>query len=251
MRSVLADTSAGPVDLVVVDNGSADGSVDALRAARPRRAYRPLARQRRLRARREPRHRRDARADHRGAQSRPDRRARNGRRARRPARAASRVSARPVHASATSTAPTIPRRGALPSDPRRRRSRAARPVVADEPLHRALPPARRRSRRRRRAVDWVSGARGVAAARRARRGRRLGRALLHVHRGRRPVLADAAARAGRSRTSPTARSCTCRVRGRVGGPTGCCSSTIGRRGRFARRRLTGIRACCSRLLRFT
>jgi N-acetylglucosaminyl-diphospho-decaprenol L-rhamnosyltransferase len=33
VRSVLADTSAGPVDLVVVDNGSADGSVDALRAA--------------------------------------------------------------------------------------------------------------------------------------------------------------------------------------------------------------------------
>jgi N-acetylglucosaminyl-diphospho-decaprenol L-rhamnosyltransferase len=34
-RSVLADTSAGDVDLVVVDNGSADGSVDALRAAVP------------------------------------------------------------------------------------------------------------------------------------------------------------------------------------------------------------------------
>jgi N-acetylglucosaminyl-diphospho-decaprenol L-rhamnosyltransferase len=35
VRSVLADTSAGDVDLVVVDNGSADGSVDALRAAVP------------------------------------------------------------------------------------------------------------------------------------------------------------------------------------------------------------------------
>jgi N-acetylglucosaminyl-diphospho-decaprenol L-rhamnosyltransferase len=35
VRSVLADTSAGDVDLVVVDNGSVDGSVDALRAAVP------------------------------------------------------------------------------------------------------------------------------------------------------------------------------------------------------------------------
>ena len=35
VRSVLADTSAGEVDLVVVDNGSADGSVDELRTAVP------------------------------------------------------------------------------------------------------------------------------------------------------------------------------------------------------------------------
>jgi N-acetylglucosaminyl-diphospho-decaprenol L-rhamnosyltransferase len=35
VRSILADTSAGDVDLVVVDNGSRDGSVDALRAAVP------------------------------------------------------------------------------------------------------------------------------------------------------------------------------------------------------------------------
>jgi GT2 family glycosyltransferase len=35
VRSVLADTSAGPVDLVVVDNGSRDGSVDKLLAAYP------------------------------------------------------------------------------------------------------------------------------------------------------------------------------------------------------------------------
>jgi GT2 family glycosyltransferase len=35
VRSVLADTSAGPVDLVVVDNGSRDGSIDDLLAAMP------------------------------------------------------------------------------------------------------------------------------------------------------------------------------------------------------------------------
>jgi N-acetylglucosaminyl-diphospho-decaprenol L-rhamnosyltransferase len=35
VESVLSDTSAGAVELVVVDNGSADGSVDQLRAACP------------------------------------------------------------------------------------------------------------------------------------------------------------------------------------------------------------------------
>jgi N-acetylglucosaminyl-diphospho-decaprenol L-rhamnosyltransferase len=35
VRSVLADASAGPVEVVVVDNGSSDGSVDTLRAAVP------------------------------------------------------------------------------------------------------------------------------------------------------------------------------------------------------------------------
>ena len=35
IRSVLADTSAGPVELVVVDNGSRDGSVEALQTAFP------------------------------------------------------------------------------------------------------------------------------------------------------------------------------------------------------------------------
>ena len=43
--------------------------------------------------------------------------------------------------------------------------------------------------------------RGLAAPGRARRRRRLGRAVLHVPRGRRSVLAAAAVRAGRSRTS--------------------------------------------------
>ena len=35
VRSVLADASAGDVELVVVDNGSSDGSIDELRAALP------------------------------------------------------------------------------------------------------------------------------------------------------------------------------------------------------------------------
>jgi N-acetylglucosaminyl-diphospho-decaprenol L-rhamnosyltransferase len=35
VRSILADTSAGPVEVVVVDNGSSDGSIDSLRAAIP------------------------------------------------------------------------------------------------------------------------------------------------------------------------------------------------------------------------
>src|SRR5438477_12944891 len=35
VRSLLADTSAGPPEVVVADNGSADGSAAALRAALP------------------------------------------------------------------------------------------------------------------------------------------------------------------------------------------------------------------------
>lgn len=35
VRSLRADQSAGPMDIVVVDNGSTDGSIDALRAADP------------------------------------------------------------------------------------------------------------------------------------------------------------------------------------------------------------------------
>ena len=88
----------------------------------------------------------------------------------------------------------------------------------DEPLHPPLPPARRRSGAApRRRLGLGRG--GLAAARRARRGRRLGRALLHVHGGRRPLLAAPAARlAGRLRARRRA-SCTSRARAPTGART--------------------------------
>ena len=103
---------------------------------------------------------------------------------------ASRPSAR---GSATSTASTYPSARSVPS-------------LVDAVGHGLLGllwPANPFSRRYReldadpdaaRDVDWVSGAAIWLRRRRARRDRRLGRRLLHVRRGRRPVLA---ARAGR------------------------------------------------------
>ena len=49
VRSLLADTSAGPADVVVVDNGSRDGSVDALRSAARRARSSSTRREPRLR----------------------------------------------------------------------------------------------------------------------------------------------------------------------------------------------------------
>ena len=69
-RSVLADTSAGPVELVVVDNGSRDGSVAALQRAHPDVQVVRVARQRRVRARGEPRDRGDRAPSRRGAERR-------------------------------------------------------------------------------------------------------------------------------------------------------------------------------------
>ena len=107
----------GAVELVVVDNGSRDGSVDALLARASRRARRPRARQRRLRPRREPRHRRDEGADRRGAEPRHRRRAGRGRRAASAGSSTSRGSARAGPGCATSTAPTTRRPGRFPSIP--------------------------------------------------------------------------------------------------------------------------------------
>ena len=102
---------------------------------------------------------------------------------------------------------------------RRRRPRPARAALAPQPLHPSLPPARRRlgpAPRRRLGV----GRGDVPAPERDRLGRRLGRAVLHVRGGRRPLLAPAPARAGGSPTSRAAASPTSRGRARRGARTG-------------------------------
>ncbi len=50
VRSVLADTSAGPVELVVLDNGSRDSSIEVLHAAFPGVRVVTVSGKRRLRA---------------------------------------------------------------------------------------------------------------------------------------------------------------------------------------------------------
>ena len=155
-------------------------------------------------------------ADRRGAESRHRARAGRRRRDARPARATSRASARAARACATSTAPTTRRPASIPSVAGRGRARAARAVVAEEPVH-------ARGTASSTPIPTVAAPRrlglgrgDLAAARRARRGRRLGRALLHVPGGHRPVLAAAArglggrvravgrgrARAGREHVAP-------------------------------------------------
>ena len=139
-------------------------------------------------------------------------------------------------ARASTPSPASPRVGPAAPQPRRlattrRRAHvagrpvavghaAARPVVADEPLHPSVPPARRRPATSR-ATSTGCRARAVWLRReRARRGRRLGRALLHVHGGRRPLLAAAPRRvAGRVRAGGRGR-CTCRARAPRGTRTG-------------------------------
>ena len=109
--------------------------------------------------------------------------------------------ARAVRGSATSTAPTTRRRGVRRRCRSRsrtacsgcggRRIRSRRGTASSTPI-----PSRP-------ALGRLGlGRGGLAAAQRARRGRRLGRALLHVHGGPRPLLAAAAGRFRASRTSP-------------------------------------------------
>ena len=145
----------------------------------------------------------------------------------------------------TSTAPTTRRRGSS-----RRRS-----VAVMHGLARARGGRRTRSRARyrqldarrdrARPVDWVSGAAVWLRRTRARRRRRLGRALLHVPRGRRSLLAVAARGLG-DRVRTRRASCgTCRARAPPAGRTGCSPSTTGRRGASpaAATRVCG-RCCC-------
>ncbi len=176
---------------MVVDNGSDDGSVELAPQRSAERARDHVTRQRRLRARREPRHRRDPRADRGGPESRPH----DGSRARRRrcwrASTPNRPSARAGRASATSTVPTTRRRGD-------RRSVQLAVMHGLFGLWWPTNPFTTRYRQlnadpERAALGRLGLRRGdVAPAHCARRGRRVGRAVLHVHGGSRPVLAASA-----------------------------------------------------------
>ena len=156
-RSVLADTSAGPVELVVVDNGSRDGSSTRCVAAHPD-----------VRVVRAPGNVGYARAANLGTAAtkapivavlNPDteRRAGHGGRAAWRGSSTSRASARAVRGCATSTAPTTRRPACFPSIPvaighgllglwwpTNRFTTRYRQLDADPPAPRL--------------VDWVSGA---------------------------------------------------------------------------------------------
>ena len=138
----------------------------------------------------------------------------------------------------------------LPVDPGCDRSRAARPLVAEESVHRPVPPARRRSRAA--AARRLGVGRGdLVAPGRARRGRRLGRALLHVRRGHRSVLATTARGMGGRVRAVRGRGRTSRARARRAVRTACCSSIIARRG-DSRRPVSPVRVrSCSRSPRST
>ena len=91
--SLLADTSAGEPELVVVDNGSDDGSIAQLRAEHPEVAVVRTGGEPRLLGRREPRHCGDARTGRRGVQLRRPRARRHRRRGARTLRSPSPTSA--------------------------------------------------------------------------------------------------------------------------------------------------------------
>ena len=154
VRAVLADTTAGPVEIVVVDNGSA--TVQSASSPRvPRRTGGALTGQRRVHTRRESRHRGNASADRRRSQRRHAHRTGDGSRA--------------AGALRHATPPRCLR--AAHQERRRQRlpvgaprsvdaaggdARRPRLLVAGEPVHRSLSPTRRGPRAARLA-DWLSG----------------------------------------------------------------------------------------------
>ena len=156
VASVLADTSAGPVELVVVDNGSRDGSVAELQRAHPD-----------VRVVRAPGNVGYARAANLGiaatradivAVLNPDTRLERGvagalvDRVRAQGRLAA-VGPRLKNLDGTD----YPSARSIPSTSVAVDARCARTVLADEPVHDAVPPTRRRPDAAR-LVDWVSGA---------------------------------------------------------------------------------------------
>ena len=190
-------TSAGPVELVVVDNGRA--TVRSLRCVAAAPGVQVVARagQRRVRAGGEPRHRRNA-----VRRSSP---CLNPDLTLEPGTASALVERFDGDAAlgARRAAHPQPRRLRLPlgapTCPRRSDAvghGAARAVVA-RPIRSPCATAQLDADPAQPAFRRLGfGQRDVAAARRARRGRRVGRALLHVHGGRRSVLAAAARRLG-------------------------------------------------------
>ncbi len=202
VETLLADDSAGAPEVVVVDNGSADGSVDQLEATFPQvTVIRPGA------------NLGYGRAANLGAAAtrapivavlNPDteveagtaaalvRPVRGGRPARGgwPAATQFRRVGVPVRTIGSVTA-------------RRDRACAPRRRRAEQPVHALVPPARCRSGGRSAGrMDLRRG--GLAPARRTRSGRRLGRAVLPVLRRRGPLPAARGATDGRSPTSPAA-----------------------------------------------
>ena len=257
VRSVLADTSAGPVELVVVDNGSTDGSIEALRAALPGRAGscgRPAT-----------------------SATRVPRTSASRRRVRRSSRCSTRTSSlEPGAAKALVEPAASASRASGACGPRLRnldgtdypsaRTMPSLPVAVGHGAARAVVAAATRSPRGTAQLDADPdvprlgrlglGRRDVAAARR-RSTRWAGGTSATSCTWRTPISAGGCdARAGTSRTNRRPSCTTCRARAPRSGRTACCSNTTGPRGGSrgdgspaSRRSSSRSRRCCSRRVR--